>query len=94
MANEKAQSMGQASGGVLKPAANPQSDFFEVELVHPLENCSKRERKAQRVNQIRIDQDVWFKEHPAGVEVCGAGAWQGVVPWSNIKMARRNARGK
>lgn len=71
------------------PAANPASDFSYVELHEALPNCSKRDRASQRVNQLRIDADVWFKEHPVGIEVCGGGAWRGVVPWSNIKMAKR-----
>ncbi len=72
-----------------KAAANPPSDYTEVEVVHPIVNSSKRDRKAQRVTLIRVDQDTWFKDHPCGVEVCGSGAWRGVVPWSNIKMAKR-----
>jgi hypothetical protein len=67
----------------------PASDFTEVEVRDPIVNCSKRDRKAQRETLIRVDQDVYFKDREAGVEVCGNGAWRGMVPWSNIKLAKR-----
>lgn len=69
-------------------AVNP-SEFSFIELLEPLMNCSLRDRKSQRVNQLRPDADVFFKEHPHGVEVCGKGAWRGVIPWANIKVALR-----
>jgi hypothetical protein len=73
----------------VKVAANPPTEFSFIELIEPLTNCSLRDRKSQRVNQLRPDADVWFKEHAHGVEVCGRGAWRGVIPWANIKVALR-----
>lgn len=70
-------------------APNPPSDYSFVELMEAIPNCSKRDRASQRVNQIRPDRDVWLKDHPHGVEVCGSGSWSGVVSWANIKYAKR-----
>jgi hypothetical protein len=79
------------SGKAILPVVTerPATDFSEIEVRDPIVNCSKRDRKAQRVTLIRVDEDVYFKDRDAGVEVCGTGAWRGLVPWSNIKMAKR-----
>ncbi len=85
--------MAQAPTPIKQP--NPKSDYAVIELIEPLVNCSLRDRKSQRVSLLRVvnngvpDPDVWFKEHPHGIEVCGTGAWRGVIPWANIKVATR-----
>lgn len=68
------------------------TDYREVELRDPLVNCTMHDRKGQRVSLIRVEPDketFVIKEHPAGVEIVGGQAWNGVIPWSNIKMAKR-----
>lgn len=75
---------------VVKVVAQP-TDYLEVELVHPLVNCALRDRKAQRVATIRADVECGLKDHPQGVEVTGDGAWRGVIPWTNIKVALKGA---
>ncbi len=69
--------------------AHPKSEYAYVELVEAIPNCSKRDRTTQRVAQIRPDADVFLKEHAHGVEICGNGSWTGVVPWTNIKYAKK-----
>jgi hypothetical protein len=71
------------------PSSSPASDYVELKLVQTIINCSRLERRGQQVEQLRIEPGIVFKDHPAGVEVCG-GAWSGVVPWANIRVAFRS----
>lgn len=70
-------------------AVEPATDYREIELVEGLMNCTKVDRKSQRVYQLRAIEGVTLMAHPAGVEVGGNSTWRGVVPWSNIKVAKR-----
>jgi len=78
-----------ASAPRIPPDAAPQSDFNTVEVVHPITNCDPIERKGQTVNTLRAKNGVVFKEVPAGIDVSGASTWQGVIPWGNIRWAKR-----
>jgi hypothetical protein len=69
--------------------ATPGSDYTQLELVNTVINVTKKDRKGQQVTTIRATEGVVFKDHPHGVEISGDAHWKGVIPWANIKMARR-----